>query len=202
MIKIYGVTASRAARCLWTLEELGLEYEQVQIAPRSDEARSPEYLAINPNARIPTLVDGDLVLWEAMAINLYLAEKYDGGLKPKSLEERAKACQWSFWGMLETETNLFTVLRNRRLAPEEERDPGKADEAEAALQRPLRVLEGALAGRPYLLGDAFSVADLNLASIMSWGKMARLNLDEYPASKAWLDACLERDAYQRVYAKR
>ena len=73
MITLYGISMSRAGRCVWALEEIGLDYEQVPIHFNDGGARTPEYLAINPNARIPSLIDGDLVLYESMAINHYLA---------------------------------------------------------------------------------------------------------------------------------
>lgn len=142
-----------------------------------------------------------MVLWESMAINLYLADKYDGGLKPKTPEDRARAVQWSFWGMLEMESGLFAVLNNRVLGAEEKRDVAKAEEAEEALQRPLKVLNGALKGREYLLGGSFSVADLNVAGILSWGKRARIGLEPHPKVKTWLNACLGRPAYKKLYAK-
>jgi glutathione S-transferase len=88
MIKLYGVTASRASRSLWALEEVGVNYEQVPVHFLAD-TKKPEYLAINPNGRIPALVDGDFKLFESMAINLYLAKKYDGGAGPLRLRERA-----------------------------------------------------------------------------------------------------------------
>ncbi len=198
MIKLYGIHRSRAARCMWMLEELELEYELVQTVPRGPESESPAYLALNPNGRVPTLVDGDLVLWESMAINLYLAEKYDGGLNPKTLQERALARQWSFWVVNESEVNLFAALYARVLAPEADRDPEKADRAEEALQRPLKVLNRSLEGRDYLLGGGFSVADLNVAAVMGWGKIAKLNLEPHPNVARWLDACLARPAYNKA----
>ncbi len=79
-MKLYGVAQSRAQRSLWLLEELGIDYEHEKTSFQTD-AKKPEYLAnINPNGKVPALVDGDLVLFESMAINLYLAQKYDGGL--------------------------------------------------------------------------------------------------------------------------
>ncbi len=137
-----------------------------------------------------------------MAINLYLADKYGGGLKPKARDGFALATQWSFWGMMEAESNLFAALFNRALAAEDQRDAEKADAAEAALQKPLKVLNGALEGREFLVGDTFSVADLNVAAIFSWGKMARINLTDFPNVKRWLDASLGREAYRRVFAQR
>ena len=181
---------------------MGLEYEHIAYSPGSAETRAEDYLATNPNAKVPTLKDGETVLWESMAINLYLADKYGGGLKPRGSDGFALASQWSFWAMLEAEANLFAALFNRALAPEEQRDAKKAEVAEAALQKPLKVLNDALEGRDFLVGDSFSVADLNLAAIFSWGKIARVNLADYPNVKRWLDASLAREAYQGVFAKR
>ena len=202
MIKIYGITPTRTARCLWMLGELGLEYEQVEVSVKDGDHKKPDYLALNPNGRVPTLVDGDLTLWESMAINLYLADKYDGGLKPKTPEDRGRAVQWSFWGMTEIEPKLMTVLRNRVLKAEDERDAALGDEAEQELQAPLGVLNGALEGRDQLLDGAFSVADLNLAAITSWAKVGRVKLEPFPNVARWLSASLARPAYQKVFPGR
>ena len=78
MLQLYGNARSRAMRCLWMLEEVGQPYQLVDKSLRADDLHSADYLKLNPNARIPTLVDGELVLWESMAINLYLAQKYPG----------------------------------------------------------------------------------------------------------------------------
>jgi glutathione S-transferase len=78
MLQLYGNSRSRAMRCLWMLEEMGKPYQLMEKTTRVDDLLSAEYLRLNPNARIPTLVDGDLVLWESMAVNLYLAQKYEG----------------------------------------------------------------------------------------------------------------------------
>ena len=78
MLQLYGNSRSRAMRCLWMLEEMGKPYQLIEKSTRPDDLQNAEYLRLNPNARIPTLVDGDLVLWESMAINLYLAQKYEG----------------------------------------------------------------------------------------------------------------------------
>jgi glutathione S-transferase len=197
MIKLYGVPMSRALRCLWALEEIGLDYENVAVN-FVEEAKKPQYLAINPNGRIPALVDGDLTLFESMAINLYLAKKYDGGLQPKSLEDEARAVQWSFWGMTELEPHLLKLLQHRVLLPEDQRNASEAEAGAEALQAPLGVLDGALADRAYLLGDAFSIADLNVASVLSWAIFVGLDLAGFPRAKAWFDACLGRPAVARA----
>jgi len=197
MIKLYGIPMSRAFRSLWALEEIGVEYEHVPVSFVGD-SRKPEYLKINPNGRIPALVDGGLTLFESMAINLYLAKKYDGGLNPKSLEDEARAVQWSFWGMTELEPHLLKILMNRVLLPQDQRNASEAEAGVAALQAPLRVLDGALANRSHLLGESFSIADLNVASVLSWASFVGLDLSSFPRVKAWFEACLGRPAAARA----
>ena len=196
-MKIYGVSQSRAARSLWAAEELGLEYEHVKTMFFTD-TRKPEFLEINPNGHVPALVDGDVVLWESMAINLYLARKYDGGLWPKSVEDEGRAFQWSFWGMTECEPPLMQVLMNRVFGPEDERDPAKADAGEEALGTPLAVLDAELSGKPYLLGEAFSIADLNVASVLSLCTFCRVDLSKWSEVSRWFADCTGRPAFAKA----
>ena len=93
------------------------------------------------------------------------------------------------------ERPALTALLNR-IGPESERDASAADEAERALAAPLRVLDAAVATQPYLLGDHFTVADLNVASILSWARQARVDLSAFPKAAAWLKTCHDRPAAQ------
>jgi glutathione S-transferase len=198
MLQLYGNSRSRAMRCLWMLEEMGKPYQLIEKTTRADDLQSAEYLRLNPNARIPTLVDGDLVLWESMAINLYLAQKYEGPMHCAEPDVLGLATQWSFWAMLETEALLLDLLQHRAVLPEFARDASYAERDALLLKKPLGVLNDALAGRDYLVGNSFTVADLNVASILVWGRMARLNLLNHPEVARWLDACLARPAYGRL----
>ena len=198
MLQLYGNSRSRAMRCLWMLEEVDQPYQLVERSTRADDLQTAEYLRLNPNARIPTLVDGDLVLWESMAINLYLAQKYDGPLHCTSAEVLGIASQWSFWAMLEVEHLLLHILEHRALLAEFARDASAVERNELLLKKPLGVLNDALAGRDHLAGSSFTVADLNVASILVWGKMARLDFSAHPNLTRWLNACLARPAYGRV----
>src|SRR5215470_17583094 len=198
MLQLYGNPRSRAMRCLWMLEEMGQPYQLIEKSTRADDLQSAEYLRLNPNARIPALVDGELVLWESMAINLYLAQKYEGPMHCAEPDVLGLATQWSFWVMLETEALLLDLLNHRAVLPEFARDPSYAERDELLLRKPLGVLNHALAGHDYLVGHSFTVGDLNVASILVWGKMARLNLLNYPDVARWFDACLARPAYGRV----
>jgi glutathione S-transferase len=180
------------------LEEMGEPYQLVEKTTRAEDLQSAEYLRLNPNARIPTLVDGDLVLWESMAINLYLAQKYQGPMHCAEPEALGLATQWSFWAVLETEALLLDLLQHRAVLPEFARDASYAERDELLLNKPLGVLNDTLARQDYLAGNSFTVGDLNVASILVWGKMARLNLLNHPEVARWFDACLARPAYGRV----
>jgi len=197
MIKLYGVPRSRTMRPLWMLEELGVPYENVKVS-FIEETRKPDFLRLNPNGHIPVLQDGDLVLWESMAINLYLARKYDKGLWPKTVEGEGRAFQWSLWSMTELEEPTLTALLHRMFLPADQRDPKKADDAAERFKTPLRGLDGALAGRPYLLGDAFSVADVNVASVISWAPLGGLDISSAENVAGWVARCTGRPAFARV----
>jgi glutathione S-transferase len=180
------------------LEEMGEPYELIEKSTRTDELRSSEYLRLNPNARIPTLVDNDTVLWESMAINLYLAQKYKGPMHCADPKVLGLAAQWSFWAMLEMEGLLLDFLEHRAVLPEFARDASHAERDELLLRKPLEVLNNALSGRGCLAGGNFTVADLNVAGILVCGKMGRLDLSGHPDVARWLDNCLARPAYGRV----
>ena len=200
-LKIYGIARSRAFRTLWMAQELGLSYEHVPVDLTKGETKRPEYLAINPNGHIPAIDDDGFILWESMAINLYLAKKHSlGDLYPQRLEDEARAWQWSFWGMTEVERPVLTALMHRALYPEDKRDMKAADEAERALAAPLKVLDGALAATPYLLGAHFTVADLNVASILSWARPARIDLSAVPKVESWMQTCSDRPAARTARA--
>lgn len=185
-LKIYGATQSRAFRALWVAKELGLDYEHIQA-----DLKSPEFAKVNPNAKMPAIEHGDTKLFESMAINLYLARKYDNGLWPKSIEDEGLTFQWSFWVMTEVEKPLLAVLMD---TVGMKKDAKAADEGRAALEKPFNVLNMSLAGKPYLLGDQFTIADLNTASVLSWARPAKIDLDSWPNLKAWLERCLTRPA--------
>ncbi len=199
-LQIYGIAASRTFRTLWVALELGLDFEQVPVGFGADGVKSPDFLAINPNGRVPAIKDGSFVLWESMAINLYLAKKHDHGLYPRDLEGEARCWQWSFWTVTEIDQLMITWASNAFVLPEEKRDAAKAADALQQLQRPLGVLDNALATSPHLLGPSFTVADLNLASAMF--RALHMDLSAHPKVKSWLDGCYARPAAIAAVKKR
>ncbi len=142
MIKLYGSRPTRSTRAAWMLEELGLQYELIPMF----DPRSAEFLAHNPNGKLPTLVDDGFAVWESMAVNFYLAQKYGGPLWPSTFEAQTRASMWSYWAMTELEQPLHAMIGTRRT------DPAAAAELEAKVQRPLRVLEAELSKDDHLLG--------------------------------------------------
>ena len=204
MIKLYGVPTSRAGRCIWALEELGVPFELVPVSFSGDN-KKPEYLAVNPNGRVPALDDEGLVLFESLAINLHLARKYDGGkgLWPASADDQSRAVQWSLWTANELEPHVIGHLLNSRMLPEAMRDAAKVKAALEALPKPLAVLNAALAGREHILGGAFTVADLNIAAVLTLGwKLGAFDATAYPNVTAWLERVNARPAAKRANARR
>jgi glutathione S-transferase len=197
MLKFYGTSKSRSARSLWAIEELGLKYEHAAIPV--PQAKSPEHLKINPNGHIPAIDDDGTVMWESMAINLYLAEKYGkGSLWPASVEDHGHIYKWSFFVMTEVEGHLMTLLTQRIFLPADQRDEKVAQRAIDSLKAPLAVLEDGLKGRDYLVGNNFSIADLNVASVLSFAMLVKLDMSATPTAAAWLQKCLGREANKKV----
>jgi glutathione S-transferase len=190
-LRIYGIARTRAFRALWMAEELGLDYEHIPIETGAGGARKPAYLALNPNGRLPAIDDDGFVLWESLAINLYLAKKH-GKLYPATLHEEAKAWQWCLWAANEVEraVNIWSLHAVR--LPPQDRNPQLRAEALKIIGPPFRVLDAALADRDYLLGEKFTVADLNVAAVVS--RAIEMDLSATPHLARWLEACLERPA--------
>jgi glutathione S-transferase len=198
-LRIYGIARTRAFRALWMAMELGLDYEHLPIEIGDAGARSPEFLAINPNGRLPVIIDDGFVLFESLAITLYLAKKHaHGTLYPEKLEDEAKAWQWSFWAMAEADRGVNIWSLHAVRLPPAERDPQKRDEALRVLVAPFKVLDAALAKQQYLIGNDFTVADLNVAAVIS--RAVDMDLSAVPNLKAWLTRCLERPAARAALA--
>ena len=201
MIKLYGHPLSRAGRCVWMLEETGVPFEHVPTH-FAGEAQTPEFRRINPNGRVPALDDGGLIVWESMAINLHLADRYGNDLAPRDTAERAHVVQWSFWGVTEIEPGLIDAFLHRAMLPAAQRKPEVADAGEAKLARPLGVLDGELGRRTWLVDDRFTVADLNVASILVIAGPAQVDLGRWPNVQRWFAACLARPGAERWRARR
>jgi len=199
MLRIYGSARSRGVRTLWMVGELGLQYEHLDYLPRSPATRTPEYLALNPTGRVPTIDDDGFVLSESMAINLYLAKRH-GRLYPTDPKNEALAWQWSFWETDRLDRQLTTYANNAFVLPEAQRNADAAKGAWGEIAAALDVLEIALGRSRWLAGDEFSIADLNVAAAMV--RALSFDLGKWPKVHAWLQACWDRPAAKRALAMR
>ena len=199
MLRIHGSARSRAIRTLWMVEELGIPYEHIDLAPRSPGTHTPEYRALNPNGRVPTIEDDGFVLSESMAINLYLA-KQSGKLYPADPRNEALAWQWSFWEVDRLDRQIVTYANHALVLPPAERKPALSEAAWAEIVPAMDVLETACGKAAWLAGPEFSVADLNVAAALYRG--LSMDLSRWPQVNAWLHRSWDRPAARRVRAMR
>jgi glutathione S-transferase len=214
MLTIYGAYRSRASRNYWMAEELGIEFKSVPVMqakrignPLAADAPlntlSPEFLAINPMGMIPSIRDGDLVLNESLAINLYLARKYGGPLSARTIEEEGLLTSWTLWAATEVEPHSILIVRvydNEQEGTEQ----GKAAIAVAcrSLKHPLNVLEKRLADHDYIVGDRFTAVDLNVAEVLRYAQTEDALFESRPRLKAWIERCQSRPAYKAMQTTR
>lgn len=198
MIKIYGSPRSSARRCFWTLEELGLPYERQPLDMQKKEHKEEKFLKINPNGKIPCLIDGDFVIWESMAINTYLCEKYNKQLLGKSPEEQGEIFQWSFWSLVELQKPLIDMFIQIVFIPEERRDLDLIERSRKAAEPLLHILDAKLAGQQYLVGNRFTLADLHVSSVAMVNFAIHNDISKFKNLSQWLTTCTNRPACKKV----
>jgi glutathione S-transferase len=207
-LKLYYWPRSSATRVQWALEELGVPYEKARLDRERGENRTPEYLAISPQGNIPALVDGDAKIFESAAILIHLGQKYgvEKGLWPKSPGGASEALVWCVWSSSELAFQRLAYALQTLDAPftlpKEDRNPKVAERFRTGYYARIAVLESRLAGKEYLAGNAFSLADVAVAQPVA-GSVARLGLPiaDYKNVTAWVERCSTRPAFQRVMAE-
>ena len=192
MLTLYGDAMSRAHRVMWMLRELGQDFAHIPTDFLRGGNKTPAFLAVNANGKVPVLVHDDVTMCESFAINLYLARVFASPLSARSIAEEAGILQWSFWAVNEVEKTLLITAKNAALFAPEHRRENEVQMGLAKLDRPFRVLDAHLAGRDYLLGDRFTVADLTPAAMMTLIPIAGLDISAYPHIARWLMLCLDR----------
>ncbi|MCZ8151955.1 MAG: glutathione S-transferase family protein [Rhodobacteraceae bacterium] len=209
MLTLYGVYRSRATRPLWLLHETGTPFTHVPVIqayrladPKASDAplhsASPEFLKINPQGQIPALQDGDLILTESLAISLYLARRYGGALGPADDAETAQMEQWALFAATAVEGPALEILQ----APAGATGEGIIRVAAEKLRRPLARLNTHLAGRDWLVGDRFTVADINTAECLRYAQGNAALIAEFPEVARWLKAAQSRPAFRTMWAGR
>jgi glutathione S-transferase len=179
-------------------EELGLTYEHVPYEFNEPQLKSNEFLALNPAGAIPTIVDDGFCLSESLAINLYLSKKYSpssDGLYARSSEEEAAIWQWTLWaqGHLEPWVQQDLLLKDLIQAI--------GDRAQAMINRSLQVLARVLLSSNWLVGNRFTVADANVASVLSPSRAKNIDFSKHPEVEQWLSRCYSRPAAAQARAR-
>jgi glutathione S-transferase len=214
MLTIYGVYCSRASRNYWMAEELGIPFKSVPVIqarliadPLAADARlntkSASFLAVNPMGKIPAMEDDGLVLTESLANNLYLARKHGGSLAAADISEEGEMLTWTLWAATEVEPHTVKIVLTYDNARENTPE-GKAviETSVKGLERPLARLEAHLQTQDYVVGNRFTVADLNLAEVLRYAMSETYLFDRHPRVKAWLDRCHARPAFEKMMAGR
>lgn len=208
-IQYYGMPTPNGVKVSIMLEETGLPYEAHKVSFAADEQKSPEFLSLNPNGKIPAILDPDgpdgapIGVWESGAILVYLADKA-GRLLPAAGAARQEVLGWLWWqvgglGPIAGQLNFFA-----RMGGKDWEDKRPRDRFAEEVKRLLKVLDGRLTGRDWIVGD-YSIADI---ACLSWVRAARavdkdaglIGFDALPNLSAWLDRGLARPAVQRGLA--
>ena len=202
MLTLYHSPQSRSIRPRWLLEELGVPYEVKLVSLQAGDQKKPEYLKLNPNGTVPTLVDGDFVLFESAAICQYLADKYpDKKLAPPvGTPERGKYYQWIHYAMSGLEPPAVTIFFHTIQLPEAERVPQLVEKARPQLDAAIKVVDDALAGREWILGSQFTAADVMVGSTLGWARAFGMMDDARPNIAAYVTKLTARPAFQRASA--
>jgi glutathione S-transferase len=187
MLKVWGRENSiNVQKVLWCCDELGLDYERIDAGGPFGLTRDPEYLALNPNGLVPVIADDGFVLWESNVIVRYLcATRGAGTLWPEDAKRRADAERWMDWQLGTLWARMRPVFIGLVRTPPEERDEAALEEARRVTVEAWEVLEGHMADKDYVLGDAFTMADVPLGvSVYRWSqlpaeKAPTPNLDSY-----------------------
>lgn len=195
---LWGVSTSRTLRAHWALHELGLAYQSRPILPRTGETKMAEFTALNPRQKIPLLQDGDFAIAESPAIAAYLSDTYgtaETALIPNPPRARAAWLEWCFYVMTELDaTSLYVIRRHGALKHIYGEAPGAVDGAAEYFCTQLRHAEQALRdGRPFLVGDRFTTADMLLTTCLTWAMDYGVPVS--PACLAYTQRITARPAY-------
>lgn len=214
MLTIYGVYRSRATRPLWLLREIGCEFHHVPVIqsyrlgdPGAADApfntASEEFLTLNPLGQIPVMEEDGLILTESLAITQHIARVHGGDLAGTTPAEEALICQWTLLAATGIETPALEIMLALAAGGT---DPAEVEATLALsaqkLRRPLARLERHLGAHDWLVGDRFTVADINVAECVRYAQGHPSLLAEFPALGAWLARCQARPAFKGMMEAR
>lgn len=198
----YHPLSSNSRRVLLTAHQLRLDLELVAVALTHGEHRTPDYLRLNPNGRVPTLVDGAFELWESHAIMQYLADRApDQDIYPRDVSPRADVNRWMFWSAYHFAPAAALIIKERVskriLGSSEPPDPAEIARGEAALAAAARVLDQHLEGKHWIAQDRLTLADLAIAAPLMHAERAQLPIAQFANLLAWFARVQALDAWMK-----
>jgi len=194
---------SSATTCHWALEELGVPYEKVKVDLAKKETQKPEFLALNPNAKVPLLVHDGVPIYESIAILAHLGETFGAEKKlfPAPGVTRAQAFQWLAWANVSMGPAVYRYISNSSdQVPAELRNAKVAELGKAEVQKLLGILDQHLSGKTWMVGDTFTLVDVHLAGLMMWIGRMGFGTENLPGVDAWFTKCKARPALAAVMA--
>jgi glutathione S-transferase len=196
MIQLLGrATSGNVQKVIFLLEELGLPYERKDYGRQFENTNTAEYAAMNPTMKVPTLVDGNIAVWQSNTILRYLANKMGSPLYPADAAQRSKVECWMDWTLAELNPAYLAGFRDAKKA-EVERGPDTGTN----LANELKLLEGQLAKAEWVAGAQFSLADVTLGPIVKRCVAFPLGLPAFPKTQAWIAKLQQRSAFQKATA--
>jgi glutathione S-transferase len=200
-MKLYYAPRSRATRARWMLEEIGTPYELARIDLSKGEQKKADYLKIHPHGVVPALADGDVTIFESAAICAYLADKFPEKrlAPPVGSGARGPYYQWLVYSTTTAEPPVVKVFLNTVMLPEPKRSAAAAEEGRAQWSEVAGVIERALDGKSFLLGESFTAADVMIGSIAGWVGFMGL-LEGFPVLQDYAGRLSARPAYRRAIA--
>lgn len=196
----YRANMSTATITDLVIEELGVPCERVTLDIRKGDTKKPEYLKLNPNGKVPTIVHDGVVIWESAAITIYLGELFgvEKGLFPAPGTERGVATKWIVWANVTLGEAAGRWARNAgEWGPADEKNAKAGETAKNDLFACLRILDEALQNSQFLLGS-YSLADTHVNSMVDWLRYMKLDLSSLNNVEAWGARCAARPAYAKV----
>ena len=188
---------SSATTCLWALEELGVPCEKVKVDLAKKQTQTPEFLAMNPNGKVPLLVHDGVPIFESVAILCHLGETF--GVQKKLFPEpglqRAQAFRWLVWMNVSLGAAVYKSMQDSEHAPAELRSPKLAAVGKGEVEKLLGMLDAHLEGKTWMVGDGFSLVDVHLAGAAAWIGGLGFDLKRWPRVDAWAKRCQDRPAF-------
>jgi glutathione S-transferase len=204
MLTIWGRANSvNVHKVLWCCDELGLEYERIDAGMQFGRNNEPDYLAMNPMGKVPTLVDGDFVLWESNSIIRYLAMQYasDHALYPADPKQRASVDRWLDWSLATLQPAERGLFLGYIRTPAQKRDMAQLAAQANECEKLWRVMDAHLKGRDFLEANQFTLADIVIAAFARrWFGIEELSRPDLPNLERWYALQASRQGFKRYLA--